>query len=57
VLEYTTSNLEALFIKDPEIYDEYASLSKKKKNKLKFVYIRKFNEQNPLFFPDNKLIP
>ncbi len=57
ILEYTVPNLEALFVKDQELYDEYAELRKKKKNKLKFVYLRKFNERNPIYFPKNKIIP
>jgi len=36
---------------DPELHDEFSGLSKKKKKQMKFLYIRKFNEKNPLFFP------
>lgn len=49
--DYTVSNLELLFMKDTELYDEYNALRKKKKKQLKFLYIRKFNERNPLYFP------
>ncbi len=51
LLEYNVNNLEVLLMKDPELHDEYMSLRKKKKNQLKFMYIRKFNERNPLYFP------
>lgn len=51
LLEYNVSNLEILLMKDPELHDEYMSLRKRKKKQLKFMYIRKFNERNPLYFP------
>ncbi|MFO7655504.1 MAG: hypothetical protein R6W78_00390 [Bacteroidales bacterium] len=51
VMEYETSTVEVLLMKDPELHDEYAALKNKKKKQLKFMYIRKFNDRNPLFFP------
>ncbi len=53
ILDYDTNNLEALFMKDPELHDEYMGLSKKKRQQLKFLYIRKFNERNPLMVPNS----
>jgi len=38
-------------MKDTELYDEYVQLSRKKKKDLMFVYIRKFNDKNPLYIP------
>jgi hypothetical protein len=51
VLEFNVDNVELLLMKDPSIYDEYIRLSHKKKKALMFVYIRKFNEKNPLYLP------
>lgn len=53
LMEFDVSSVEVLLIKDPELHDEYASLRRKKKKQFKFVYIRKFNERNPLYFPAN----
>jgi hypothetical protein len=53
VLEFTTENVELLLMKDPAIYEEYVQLPSKKKKELRFVYIRKFNEKNPLYLPAN----
>jgi hypothetical protein len=53
IFDYDIDNLEALFIKDPELHDEYVALSKKKRQQLKFLYIRKFNERNPLLIPNS----
>ncbi len=54
VLEFDVDNTELLLMKDSQLYDEYVQLSGKKKKDLMFVYIRKFNEKNPLFIPVEK---
>jgi hypothetical protein len=51
VLEFTTDNVELLLMKDTALYDEYVQLPSKKKKELRFVYIRKFNEKNPIYLP------
>lgn len=51
VLEFDVENTELLLMKDNQLYEEYAQLSRKKKKELMFVYIRKFNEKNPLYIP------
>jgi hypothetical protein len=53
VLEFTVENLKMLLMKDSSLYDEFVQLSRKKQKELMFVYIRKFNEKNPLFLPVN----
>jgi len=53
VLEFDVENTEILLMKDNQLYDEYVQLSRKKKKELMFVYIRKFNEKNPLYLPQN----
>jgi hypothetical protein len=51
ILEYNEQSVEVLLMADPKLHDEFAALSKKKRKQLKFLYIRKFNERNPLYFP------
>ncbi len=53
VLEFNVDNTELLLMKDDALYEEYVQLSRKKKKALMFVYIRKFNEKNPLYLPVN----
>ncbi len=53
VYDYDFKSLEILLMKDPELHDEYVELSKKKKRQQKFVYLRRFNQRNPLYFPKN----
>lgn len=50
--EFTISGLEELFKKDPQIYKEFSSLSKKKKKELVSKYIRMYNEKHPVYFPN-----
>ena len=54
VLEFDVENTELLLMKDNQLYEEYVQLSNKKKKDMMFVYIRKFNEKNPLYIPVEK---
>lgn len=54
VMEFTVDNVELLLMRDPAVYDEYVQLPKAKRKDLMFVYVRKFNEKNPLYLPSNK---
>ncbi|MEI6047729.1 MAG: hypothetical protein WCS03_02435 [Bacteroidota bacterium] len=51
VLEFDIENTELMLMKDNGLYDEYVQLSRKKKKELMFVYVRKFNDKNPLYIP------
>lgn len=53
IMEYDVASVEVLLMKDPELHDEYVTLRNRKKKQLKFLYIRKFNERNPLYFTKN----
>lgn len=53
VLDYEYESLEVIFMEDPELHDEFMTLSNKKKKQLKFMYMRKYNQRNPLYFPQN----
>jgi len=53
VLDYTVDSLEVILMQDPELHDEYMALGKKKRKQMRFIYIRKFNERHPLYFPQN----
>jgi hypothetical protein len=52
VLEYDTEAVEVLLMKDPELADEFLALRNRKKKQMKFVFIRRFNERHPLYFPE-----
>jgi hypothetical protein len=56
VMDYEISELEVLLMQDPELHDEFAALRKKKKKQQKFLYIRKFNERNPLYLPVKQIL-
>lgn len=53
VIEFNQKNTELLLMKDDQLYEEYVRLSRKERKNLMFVYIRKFNEKNPLYIPVN----
>jgi hypothetical protein len=52
VLDFDVKGIESILVRDPKLYDEFAALSSRKQKQLKFLYLRKFNERNPLYFPD-----
>lgn len=51
VLDFDYKSVEVALMKDPELYDEFNKLRKRKKRKQKFFFIRKYNEKHPLYFP------
>jgi hypothetical protein len=51
ILEFDIENTELLLMKDNALYEEFVQLSRKKKKEMMFVYIRRFNEKNPLYIP------
>lgn len=51
IIEYDLKNVELLLMKDPELYDEFMQLSRRKKKQMMFLYLRKFNEKHPLYLP------
>jgi hypothetical protein len=53
IMEYNVESVEVLLMKDPELADEYHSLRNRQQKQMKFVYIRRFNEKHPLYFPGN----
>ncbi len=53
VLDYDIESIEVLLMRDPELHDEYQSLKNRKKKQMKFVFIRRYNEKHPLYFPSN----
>lgn len=54
VLEFDIHNTELLLMKDNQLYEEWVNLPRRKRKELMFVYIRKFNEKNPLYIPAEK---
>lgn len=49
IYPYHYKNVEELIKQDEELYNEFSKLRKRKKRKLKFLYLRKFNERNSLY--------
>lgn len=51
VFIYNRESLEVLLMKDPALYEEYNALSRRKQKKMLFFYLRRFNENNPIYLP------
>jgi hypothetical protein len=54
ILEFNLKNIEIILARDPELYNQFTDLRRKKQKQLKFVYLRKYNERNPLYLPLDK---
>lgn len=52
-VEFSLESLESMLKPDPEIYNEFMALPRKKKRELASRYIRKYNEKHPVYFPKN----
>lgn len=52
VLEFDMDNTELILMKDAELHEEWVNLPRRKRKQLMFVYIRRFNEKNPLYIPE-----
>lgn len=51
IYDFNYKSVELLISKDAELYEEFVKLSKRKKKKLKFLYVRKFNIKHPVYLP------
>jgi hypothetical protein len=54
ILEFDQKNTETLLMRDSELFEEFVKLPRKQRKDMMFVYIRKYNEKNPLYIPENK---
>ncbi len=53
IVEFDLNPLEELLNYDKDLFIEFNNLSQKKKRQLKFFYLKKFNQRNPIYFPLN----
>ena len=52
VLSFNVDNMEGILQRDETLYKEFTALKKKKKRDMIFVYLRKYNEKHPIYFPE-----
>ncbi|MEA2043629.1 MAG: hypothetical protein U9N85_13890 [Bacteroidota bacterium] len=48
IYDFNYQSMLSVLSYDRELLEEYAALSKRKQKKLKFLYLRKFNQNNPI---------
>ena len=51
ILVFDAPRLEEVLEEDPELWNEYNSLKKRKKEKMKFVFLQRYNAKFPLEIP------
>ena len=52
ILDFNVQTMEALLFRDAELSKEFAALKKKQKRDGIFIYLRKYNEKHPIYFPE-----
>lgn len=51
IYEFNPSTMSTILHRDPVLFAEYDALKKKQKKDQAFVYLRKYNEKHPFYFP------
>lgn len=51
ILAYDRESIMVILMDDPELYEEYNNLRKRKQRDLMFFFLRRFNEKYPVYFP------
>jgi hypothetical protein len=49
VVDFNVPNMELILKDDPELYNEFMKLKKRKKADAIFIYLRSYNEKHPLY--------
>jgi hypothetical protein len=49
---FTLETVQAFLMKDTQLFEEFNQLKKNKKKQMMFMYIRRFNDRNPLYLPE-----
>jgi hypothetical protein len=52
VLAYTEENALSLISTDAELVEQFGALKKKQSQQQLLLFIRRFNDRNPLYFPE-----
>jgi hypothetical protein len=52
IIDYNLKNVEQILKRDPKTYDEFMKLRKRKRAKQMFIFLKLFNERNPLYVPE-----
>lgn len=52
VFEFNADNMEMLLQRDKTLHAEFVILKRKQKRDSVFLYLRKFNEKHPIYFPE-----
>ncbi len=51
IMPFSVMAMEFVLPRDEELYKEWTALSKKKKKNSTFLFLRKYNQKHPLYFP------
>ena len=52
IIGFNADNMEILLQRDQALYNDFKKLKRKQKRDAVFLYLRKYNEKHPIFFPE-----
>jgi hypothetical protein len=52
IIDFNMDNMEILLQRDEVLHKEFVALKRKQKRDSIFLYLRKFNEKHPIYFPE-----
>lgn len=52
IMDFNMGNMEIILSRDEALYKEFLALKKKQKRDSIFLYLRKYNEKHPIYFPE-----
>ena len=52
ISEFNVPNMESLLSRDEALFNQFNALKKKEKRDGIFLYLRKYNEKHPIYFPE-----
>lgn len=51
IADFTVPGMEALLSRDEELFRQFSALKKRQKRDSIFIFLRKYNERHPIYFP------
>jgi hypothetical protein len=54
IFSFNRNNFEIILVRDNELYTEYMEMKKSQRKKRYFLYLRRYNDRNSLYFPKPK---
>ena len=52
IMDFSVNNMEIILSRDEALYQQFLALKKRQQRDAIFLYLRKYNEKHPIYFPE-----